>query len=370
MLTAASRANLLRMQSKCLGNWTSLPIKLCGGRPPKVRTLMRIAPLIVLFWLSNLAGAGQDWKIQGRPIESWIEDWGRSQTREAAEQALIRDSANTVRILLEMAFTQDGPEERKQFEKLDPEGLRHYGFTPKVYNLHQNAGTGFAMIGSNAIEAVPELTRLFLDFRTHNDGISILTYIGDPAVGPLDRVLATHKNSAYRNGAAIALGLCRFNATPAVPTLVKALNDETFDVRLSAANSLGNIRLDRKDLDASLIVPALARALSDKSSLVRKASAESLIKFGDSAKSAVPALLKATQDKVPDVKYEAAIAVGYIAPEEAKKVIPVLLKAASVEEWDVANSAVSILRKIAPEEAAKAKLEIRDPFAPAKPRVL
>jgi hypothetical protein len=291
-----------------------------------------------------------------------LEDWRRSETSEQAERAMVKGGSNTIALLLEMLFTKDTEAERKAFENMDKEGLRHYGFTPRVYNLHSEAQVGFAMLGTNAISAIPQLAKLFLDFRTHNDGRNIISHIGDSAVMPLVSVLTNHIDRDFRNGAAIALGLSRFNAAPAVAALVKALSDQDWNVRVSAANSLGNIRLDRNDLDSALVVPALAKALSDNSSIVRSAAADSLIKYRKEGKQAINALLEACNDKDAHVGYSAAISLASIDREAGKKVVPILLKAARDEDWTISNSAVSLLKEIAPDEAAKAQLAIKDPF--------
>jgi hypothetical protein len=305
---------------------------------------------------------GQRNLIGGRAVEAWLEELRRGDTREQAEKALREGGTNTIAILLEMIFAKDTPEEREAFEISDRKGFEYFGFTPKVYNLHMEARFGFGALGTNAIAAIPEFTKLFLDFRTYNDGIWLMRDIGAAAVSSLANILEHHTNTDYRMGAAVALGLVRFDAAPAIPALVKALGDADTDVRANAAHALGNIRVDRSDIDSSLAIEALMRVLSDESSRVRKAAADSLMKFRTEARDAVGALLRASRDDDADVAYAAAIALAYIDPQAGKRVVPILLEAAREGDWTVANSAVSLLREIAPDEAAKARLEIKDPF--------
>ncbi len=125
--------------------------------------------------------------------------------------------------------------------------------------------------------------------------------IGEPAVPPLIRAL-NDADSRVRKSAAEALG--KIGGVRAVRTLIRALNDSDWDVRSGAAEALGRIgepaveplinALNNSDttgvrvnaaqalgrIGDSRAVKPLERALNDADSRVRKSAAEALRRFG------------------------------------------------------------------------------------------
>jgi hypothetical protein len=75
---------------------------------------------------------------------------------------------------------------------------------------------------------------------------------------------------------------------------------------------------DRKG-DAAQVVPALVEALHDKASDVRWSAAIGLGYFGARAKDAIPALQAATTDRDARVREAARVALGRIDPNLAQK---------------------------------------------------
>jgi len=141
------------------------------------------------------------------------------------------------------------------------------------------------------------------DFRL--EAARALGKIGDSrTVEPLIDALKDEDSYYVRRGVVEALVKI---GEPAVDLLTKALKDEDWRVRSSAANALGNIR------DARVVGP-LIEALKDKNSYVRMRAAEALGKIGDSR--AVETLIKALKDKNSGVRKKAAEALKKI---KAKK---------------------------------------------------
>ena len=75
-----------------------------------------------------------------------------------------------------------------------------------------------------------------------------------------------------------------------VERLIKALQDQEWEVRASAALALGDIGADAKDA-----VPALVKALQDQDEWVRSRATLALGRIGGGAKDAVPALIQLLQ---------------------------------------------------------------------------
>ncbi len=105
------------------------------------------------------------------------------------------------------------------------------------------------------------------------------------------------------------------NATPAfgqedhdldreIDLLIQELRDEETSFRRLAVDDLGNI--------GPPAVPALLKTLQDKAGIVRVSAADALGAIGTEAKSAVPALTKALQDEHQDVRRSAAQSLGRI----------------------------------------------------------
>jgi HEAT repeat protein len=88
-----------------------------------------------------------------------------------------------------------------------------------------------------------------------NAGIA-LAAIGSPAVDALTAALGESNRDA-RAAAAYALGVMGADATPAMPTLVRALKDVEADVRRQAAQALSRILLSqrRSPSGATVVVP-------------------------------------------------------------------------------------------------------------------
>ncbi|MCM8774366.1 MAG: HEAT repeat domain-containing protein, partial [Candidatus Omnitrophica bacterium] len=124
--------------------------------------------------------------------------------------------------------------------------------------------------------------------------------------------------------------------SPAVPALIKALGDENWSVRESAAKALGEIKDPRA-------VPSLIKALGDGDSDVRNSAAEALVKIGSPA---VPALIEALGDGIWYVRSSAAKALGEIKDPRA---VPALIKALGDKNSDVRKSAINSLKSIARE---------------------
>jgi HEAT repeat protein len=187
------------------------------------------------------------------------------------------------------------------------------------------------------------------------------------------------KNPSVRVSAADTLGQIRPIAKETVPALVTVLSEDTdVGVRTSAAMSLARfgpgakeavpalIIALRKDTDPNLrlyivlilgqigpgAVPALVTALSkDTDADLRSGAADALGQIGPGAKGAVPVLITALskdKDTDADVRVHAAIALGEIGPG-AKEAVPVLITALSKDaDADVRVSAAFTLGRVGP----------------------
>jgi len=133
-------------------------------------------------------------------------------------------------------------------------------------------------------------------------------------------------NPAERRSAARILGECALEGvTPelrkALPTLVKALDDQELSVRQEVAFTLA-----RMGPEASPAVPALTETLKDDVPPVRSMAAVALGAIGPPAKQAVASLAQAGDAGFLPLRKAAVVALGEIGPD-AKAAVPALVGA-------------------------------------------
>jgi hypothetical protein len=127
--------------------------------------------------------------------------------------------------------------------------------------------------------------------------------------------LATHntlvnlRNCVLRAAAAWDLLYLGLAANDAVPSLISALQDDEFFVRLNTAAAIGHI-----GPEAAPAIPALIQALTNQHRGVRFNSVYSLSLLGPLAKDAVPALKNALKDSDPEVRTKVLEALQKIDP--------------------------------------------------------
>ena len=217
-----------------------------------------------------------------------------------------------------------------------------------------------------------------------------------PALEPIAHQVRRlkHEKDAVRLEAAYALSQFGRQAEPAIPDLIRALEDGDKEVRQFVQESLRSI--------GKAAIPPLIRALEHERKGIREGAAHTLFLFGDEAKEAVPALIEALSDPEPSVRGRAALALGSIGPAaktavrklialledprtdhdvrwdatralgeigpEAEAALPVLLKALKGEDADAQVGASNALGAIGPRtpevipaliEAVKQKRNVR-----------
>lgn len=168
---------------------------------------------------------------------------------------------------------------------------------------------GFALLGSNAVSAVPALTvRLTGTDDDRFYAHMALGLIGIGARQPLESS-RTSTNHSVRWYSALALGFGRTNNAWAVTSLTICLRDSNRSVRARAARSLGQIRSEPR---ATIL--ALIAALDDSEDLVRESAAWAFGEFGAQASNAVPKLIQLSVEPDRYVQSEALAALKKIDP--------------------------------------------------------
>lgn len=207
---------------------------------------------------------------QNRSLTSWLEQYEESRYGNSpADAARFRESrhavaqigTNGIPRLLEMVQARDMPFKRSIHALLLKCNISRW--QPKyAWDFHKLAVRGFVVLGTNATPAVPRLIKSLED----DDG-------------------------GVRRAAAESLG-CLGDAginstTDAIPALIRRLDDPIEAVQYDATDALGRIRWEPK-----MVVPALIDKLNSTNIGPRNASVtiEAVGAYGTNAIAALPAL--------------------------------------------------------------------------------
>jgi len=174
---------------------------------------------------------------------------------------------------------------------------------------------GFYLLGSNAVTAVPELTRR-MSTRTSQSAlwaINALANMGNDGLPPLLAALA-NTNAPNRPHIARFMDSQLFlnlgtNARPAVQILANCVSDGDSGVAYWSIVTLGT-----RAIEPDICLPALIHCLDDLRPTFRGKSADSLNRFGSAALPAVPMLLAHLTDPDPYVRLSVTNALQTISP--------------------------------------------------------
>jgi HEAT repeat protein len=242
--------------------------------------------------------------------------------------------------------------------------------------------------GDAAFEAVPLLAQIMSvelmngkDNMLGNQAATALTCIGTRAVPALRRILDDASQCERARSIAVSsLGLIGSDASAAVPSLIHALQDSSFDIRWRSILSLSQIRHG-----GPMVIEALLYTAADKNVTIRRGSIETLVKLDSKntnvlallrggltdndnsirilccnslgglrsgGRTAVPELIECLNDKDNSVRIAAAQALGKIG-RAATNAIPALTQMALDRNAKVSESALAALREIETKKSTK-----------------
>ena len=146
-----------------------------------------------------------------------------------------------------------------------------------------------------------------------------LSLTGTPAVPTLIDALQATEDSV-RASAAFALADMGKAAQEALPALMHAAQDPSESVRRHATEGLGLIgQLVSDEMDLSETVQVLATGLSDAYLPVRDNAARALAKLGTLAEPAIPSLVAQLEDEDRYVRFHAALALKQIQTHRRRR---------------------------------------------------
>ena len=216
----------------------------------------------------------------GKPLSQWL----CCEPLEDAQNAVQKIGTNAIPTLLDMVGITEKTKKRVA-GKIESETIRRDARSGDLrIDDVQNIAVekGFSVLGTNAESAIPKLVKLLDDEETSGHAAQALAVVGPKGFAALTNYMTT---GHMRGSVVMALGEKGGGDRKLVTQLlVNALNDENPGIRANAADGLA-------DKDPELAIPALIRALDDKESDVQQWSACSLGHYGSAAKDAAPKLL-------------------------------------------------------------------------------
>ncbi len=280
-----------------------------------------IIPGLVLFGTAIviLCFRSNEPTYKGRRLSEWVEDYGREWTRVAgavetnvidvqSEEALQHFGTNAVPYLLEWMNFKFPPYWSSTNHFVQFLKNRKFIFEPVAKKKFRADGAmrTFKLLGPRADCAVGELTLRVTNLKSNQDqsAAMALTYLGPKAVPGLIAAI-TNQQIQTRYIQIAALRDLGTNARPALPALLKAVQDPDPFVAGRSLRSLGNLQLEPEQ-----VIPVMITNLSHTNPQVRYQAATALGHSGRQAQAtnALPALLKAMNDSDPAVAAAAALA--------------------------------------------------------------
>lgn len=254
---------------------------------------------------------GKEPYYDGKPLSDWL------LARPDVEQqnAISQMGTNAIPTLLEILGATERTAKRVA-ARLDNKGLQQFVSTDdfKIEEFQAYAIRGFAILGTNAEPAIPQMVKLLKNENTSFNAAQALAVVGPKGFAALTNSMS----SPTRDSSMLALAE-KDDSDPKTVTqlLINALNDESPEIRANAADSL-------RDRDPAMAIPALTKALDDKSSSVRWWAASALGSYGVAAKGASEKIFAIYTNAPDQLIFEA---LGKVDPEMAGKAYAFLFNA-------------------------------------------
>jgi hypothetical protein len=193
-------------------------------------------------------------KYQGRDLSDWLEQYraGRlhdpdGEAKKDAAAAVQRIGTNALPYLLKW-IADKPPAWRTALREKLPCFVRNREFVAgwlgeETEQLRQYAGEGFDILGTNAVNAIPELLTIVKNSATAEvwgAALSAITSIGTPVVIPALKAALADPNQPDRDQIIYVFGWIALihGTNVGLPTVIEALNDDDLKVRIAATNAL------------------------------------------------------------------------------------------------------------------------------------
>jgi hypothetical protein len=324
------------------------------------RFVKRRRIVLLLFGIAAIIFTAVLWpderepEYQGKKLSEWMAILYRddnselgSRERQKALDAIRHIGTNALPIALiwiqfepsRLRFRIQDKLEKLPFRLGDRPPLNVVG-TDKGFEKSHWAETVFAFLTTNAVSAVPELTRFISDRKAFYAAHAAAFALGQIGKEGLPALLATlsDTNSPTRAVAAQHIShIERTEAAQAVPVLIRYLDDPDLYVAEAVYTTLGHLHIE-----GGIAVPALIQAAHNPRSELRAGAVACLGRFGDHSRPAIPTLLQCLDDSNLSVAIAAAQALGTLRLEP-DLVVPELAKCLENDDPSRLRSAMTAL---------------------------
>jgi hypothetical protein len=161
-------------------------------------------------------------RFGGKPLSRWTAEYQK--TKSFRSQDAIRGiGTNGLPVLLEKLTNSQATVEERIAEVFNKQTPSRFGWVGVRTLEQRRALSGFAALGTNAVDAIPELIRMLEVEETANPATDALVRIGQPALGPLMEIVNGTNRTARLHALLGVLGLVTANPGLADDEILKLL---------------------------------------------------------------------------------------------------------------------------------------------------
>ncbi len=299
----------------------------CNPRPVRRRSkilLLGACILIALIAVCFFCLRDNEPSYNGRTLSAWLRVYGdasvQSEQKENSRQSVIAIGTNAIPALLKWTTFEQLQRDRRYFalwRRLPHRILKNHFIISVALRTMEHiaiAQDGFSILGTNAIPAIPELSRRFCNTtnREQADIAAIsLQCMGEPGFQFFTNAIVAGWTKSQTLMAIGAIGPMRHrlgtNVLSAVPLLIATANTSDVEIADKAASTLADL-----GACADQVVPVIVRRLNSTNAAVRSHLIYCLLDFGDAAKTAIPAVRVAAINGDDDVRHAAEYFLSHV----------------------------------------------------------
>ncbi len=270
--------------------------------------------VLLLSILAFVLSDSREPSYNGQPLTFWLDKlkwWGTDSQNESA-QAIRAMGTNAIPKLVKILNSPSVRLRQKVMFWLNKQRLflNKFKIPP---DRHWQSTIAFKILGTNAQSAVIPLSKILQKSRNPGYVATSLASIGPASLDVLIQAI-NHPDFNVQAASIAALFSMRQTAFPAIPALLKKMEDGHTSLREMIVDSLAQI-----DAENPSALPALIKQLQSDDILIKKNAARTLKQYGPRAKAAVPQLLISIKDTDPQFREQAILALCKIDFDIASK---------------------------------------------------
>jgi HEAT repeat protein len=251
---------------------------------------------------------------RGKRLSAWLKEANGypGDTNQAAFVAFRELGTNAIPALLKTLQSGDPPFQRLILELNRLQPLVHFPVR-ETERQRRAASCALYAMGTHAKPALPALTNLLFHANILWLSTVPLAGMGSEGLAPLIAAL-TNQNALIRQSAATALVWERSDLNIVVPALIARLGDQVRNIHRTAVLTLGRLHAE-----PGLAVPALMKDFPGSDEALRSTILEAFAGFGTNAGAAIPMVIAALSDSLPNEREQVASVLKQIDPAAAAK---------------------------------------------------